>query len=161
MRPKKTSSPPTRAASLKAAASMLDYPPAWISKAKAAGCEGFNAKGSVLLAPVKAWIEAHMDELMAAKEELSLRDQKLAEEVRKLRLRNDRDAGKLVELSWITERFHRLAGEINSIRTKSEQEDAVRFAEALGDVAKCRTVLRGIWDNIMAQHQACAKHFEQ
>lgn len=156
---KKPDEKPRRAGSIKAAAGMLECPPTWISKAKEAGVAAFTANGTVDVDKVKAWIDANAAELEASSDQLSLKEQKLAEQVRQLRLRNDREAGKLVEIAWVAERFQRFAGEINAIRVKSESEDAPKFAETNGDIPRCRSVLRGIWDQIMRDMQACSKHF--
>lgn len=146
---------------MRAAASALKCPLSWVARAKDSGVDGFKPNGSVILDPVRKWIADNMDELEQSSSDLPLKEQKLAEEVRKLRIRNDRDAGKLVELAWINERFQRFGGELHAIRSKSESEHPVNFGAAAGDVAACRSVLRGIWDDIMKAMQACSKHFEK
>lgn len=150
-----------RAGSIKACAAKLKVPPAWVSRAKDAGVDAFTANGTVDVDMVSAWIEANRKELEATVGELPLKDQKVFEEVRKLRLVNDVRAGKLVELSWVHERFQRLGGEIHGIRAISEAEDPMRFAAAGGDVAMCRTHVRNMWDKILLQFQETQKHFER
>ena len=164
MKPKKTKSLPKAkagtASTYKEAHSMTGYPEAWVRLA----CQSGGARtrgGRIDIAKVKAWVESNAEKLEQSSQDLPLKEQKLAEEVRKLRIRNDRDAGKLVELAWINERFQRFGGELHAIRSKSESEHPVNFGAAAGDVAACRSVLRGIWDDIMKAMQACSKHFEK
>lgn len=152
---------PKRAASMKAAASMLNFPMTWISMAKAAGCHGFNAKGSVLLKPVREWILENQTKLESVADQLPLREQKLAEEVRKLRLRNDREESELVKRAWVRERFNRYRGEIAAYRSKAESEHPVRLAEAGGDIALMRSAYRKTWDAIMRILQDASHHFAE
>lgn len=84
---------------------------------------------------------------------------KMIEEIRKLKIRNDREEGRLVDRAWVAERIQRAAGELNAYRAKSELEHPTRFAAASGDIAHCRTVVRGIWDEVFANIQALRKHF--
>ena len=146
---------------MKAAASMLKFPLAWISAAKSAGCLGFNAKGSVLLSPVKQWIDANLDKLMAHKEEKPLRDQKLIEEVRTKRNFNDREEGKLVKREWVKERFHRFAGEWAAICSKAEAEDPVRLAEVGSDIALLRSAYRVTLNNLTMALRDATHHFDE
>lgn len=159
-RPKKADMT-NRAGSIKACAAKLGVPASWVSKAKESGLSAFAANGTVDVPAVKAWIESNRKELEATADQLPLREQKLAEEIRKLRLANDARAGTLVEIAWVHERFQRLGGEIHGIRAMSEAEDPLRFAATNGDVALCRTHVRAIWDKILAQFQETAKHFER
>ena len=146
--------------SYREAEARLKHPVSWIK----AACERGDARtsgGRIDLDKAKAWIDANIDALESTKDTLPLKEQKLAEEVRKLRLINDRHEGKLIERAWVRERFHRFGGEINSIRAKSEAEDPVRYAEAGSDIALCRTACRATWDGIMLALQAAAHHFEE
>jgi hypothetical protein len=66
----------------------LGIPKEVLSAAKIAGCPMF--KGSrIYEAGLKDWIAEHHAEIVPAAGALSLRDQKLTEEVRKLRIQND------------------------------------------------------------------------
>jgi hypothetical protein len=90
-----------------------------------------------------------------------LKSRKTAEEIRKLRLANDQKEGRLVERAFVAERIQCAAGELNKFRAKSEAEHATRFAATNGDVAQCRTILRGIWDEIFKDFASLRNHFEQ
>lgn len=145
--------------SMKALAAILKCPNEWIRQAVNEGV-GNTSSGRYRVEPVRQWIEANQDKLQTVVDKLPLKEQKTAEEVRKLKIANDLKAGRLIERSWVNERFQKLGGEINAIRSKSEAEDAMRFGEAAGDIAKCRTVLRGIWDEIFTRFGEAGKHFE-
>jgi len=54
-----------------------------------------------------------------------------------------------------------MAGDINATRAKSESEDALLFAATMGDVPKCRVIVRSIWDRIMQAHHDLAKHLAE
>lgn len=142
----KPESLPKRAASMKAAASMLNFPMTWISIAKASGCAGFNAKGSVLLKPVRDWILENQTKLESTADQLPLREQKLAEEVRRLRIRNDKDAGKLVEVAYIEHQDAACCSNWHAARIKVEQEWPPRLAGK--DIPECRTILRELTSEI-------------
>lgn len=132
-----------------------------MSKAKDSGVDAFTANGTVDVDKVSAWITEHQKELEATSDNVSLKDQRLIEQIRKDRLANDQKEGRLVEIAWVHERFQRLGGEIHNIRAVSEAEDPLRFAAAGNDVALCRTHVRAMWDNILLQFQETQKHFER
>lgn len=139
---------------------VLKYPKEWVKTALRSE-NVCTPGGRYSIEAIKAWVEANQDKLSVETQNLPLKEQKTAEEVRKLKIANDLKAGRLVERAWVNERFQKLGGEINAIRSKSEAEDAMRFAEAAGDPAKCRTVLRSIWDKILIQFVSTGKHFEE
>lgn len=91
----------------------------------------------------------------------ALRERKMEEEIRGRKLRNDNYAGRLVERAWVAERIQRAAGELHAFRAKSEMEHPMRFAAAAGDVPMCRTVLRGVWDEVFKGIQSLEKHFSE
>lgn len=139
---------------------MLKVPEAWIKAAKNAGVLGFSANSSVTLEPVREWIEANQESLANVSAELPLKDQKLAEEVRKLRLKNDKDSGKLVEISKLCGQFSVLGGRINAIEDGVLKEAPKRFAAAGDDIAKHREILRGVIAEFRAEVQKCAEVFK-
>ena len=160
-KPTRTPDGTERVGSMRAAAAKLERPIQWIVRAKDAGVDAFKANGSVILAPVKEWIEANLEMLESTKGELPLKDQKLVEEVRRIRTYNDREDGKLIERAWVRERFHRYGGELAAIRAKAEAEDPVRFAETGSDIALIRSEYRKTWDAIMIAVQNAAHHFAE
>jgi hypothetical protein len=144
--------------SLKAAAAALRLPMRTLQLAKQAGCPAFRSN-RVYESELLAWLETNAELIAAAGDDP--RNEKLREEIRKLRLANDQREGRLVERAWVGERIQRAAGELNAARAKSEAEHPVKFAAAAGDVAHCRTIVRGIWDDIFRELQGLAKHFEE
>ncbi|MFO1461448.1 MAG: hypothetical protein U1G08_18855 [Verrucomicrobiota bacterium] len=157
----KTKSKPLKsAATLREAAAALGEPLPWVREACHVG-KARSAGGRINLAVARRWISQNRGRLSRLRTRGELLEQKLSEEVRKLRIRNDREAALLVDRGWVTERHGRLAGEMSGIRAKSEQEDAMLFIGTNGDIARCRQILRGIWDRIFKSMQGCARHFEQ
>lgn len=137
---------------------MLNYPPEWISEAKSAGCHGFSAKGTITLAPVKAWIDSNLETLMANKGKKSLRDQKLEQEIRRLRHANEKMEASLVSRAWLRERFERIGAEIAALAERSVIEDTAALMAAGPDIARIRAEYRKVWDRIMIGLQNCADH---
>lgn len=119
---------------------------------------GFLADGSVDLGKLHAWREARNEHRKGAARGIEAeRDQK----IRKLKLANDKFEGRLVERAFVAEKMQLAAGELNSFRAKSEAEHPLRFAAAAGDPAKCREVLRGVWDEIFASINGLSRHFAE
>ena len=141
--------------SLRAAAAALKLPLRTLQAAKRGGCPAFKSN-RVYEAELLKWLEAN-----PVIETNDPRDEKLREEIRKLRIANDAKEGRLVERAWVGSRIQHAAGELNAFRAKSEAEHPVKFAAAAGDVAHCRTIIRGIWDEIFGSLQGMAKHFEE
>jgi hypothetical protein len=131
--------------SLKAAAAAMKLPMRLLKAAKAAGCPAFRSN-RVYEAELIEWIANNPEAAEMAGDDP--RDEKLREEIRKLRIANDAKEGRLIERAWVAERMQRAAGALNAFRAKSEAEHPTRFAAAAGDVAECRTELRKIWDEI-------------
>ena len=146
---------------MRAAASKLERPIQWIVRAKDAGVDAFKANGSVILAPVKEWIEANLEMLESTKDELPLKEQKLVEEVRRIRTYNDREDGKLIERAWVRERFYRFAGEWAAICSKAEAEDPVRLADVGSDIALLRSAYRVTLDNLTMALRNATHHFDE
>lgn len=150
---------PNQAVGLPAAAAMLGYPVEWIKAAKHAGVPGFAANGRVPLKETKEWIEANKDKLSAPQNPSNLKEQKLAEEVRKLKIANDLKQSKLVEVSWVCERMAELGGRFNTIEAEVLKEAPQRQASAGDDIARHREILRGIIAEFRDAFSACADSF--
>lgn len=144
--------------SLKAAAAALRLPMRTLQLAKQAGCPAFKSN-RVYEAELLQWLEANAETIQAAGGDP--RDEKLREEIRKLRIANDAKEGRLVEKAWVGSKIQSAAGALNAFRAKSEAEHPVKFAAAGNDVAACRTIVRGIWDEIFAEMQKLGEHFEE
>jgi hypothetical protein len=119
---------------------------------------GFRVDGSVDLAVLSDWCEtrrAKRDGSMESKEVLVL------EQIRKYRLANDLKEGSIISRAWVASKIQVCAGSVNAIRTKSEAEHPLKFAAAKDDVPACRTILRGIWDEILTALADLGKNFEE
>lgn len=138
-------------------AAALALPLREIKRAKSAGCTAFRG-ARVHESELISWLAEHPAQESAGGD---TREDKLREEIRKLRIRNERDEGVLVPRAWVAERIQRIAGRLNTYRAKSEAEHPVRFAAAAGDVAGCRIVTREIWDEIMSMHASLAAELTQ
>lgn len=144
--------------SLKAAAAGLRLPLRVLQAAKRAGCTAFRSN-RVYASELLAWLEANPAAIEMAGEDP--RDEKIREEIRKLRIANDAKEGRLVERAWVGEKMQRAAGELNTLRAKWEAEMPLKFAETMGDIPECRTILRGIFDDVFREVQKLSKHFEE
>lgn len=144
--------------SLRAAAAALKLPLRVLQAAKTAGCTAFRSN-RVYESELLQWLGTHPEIAIGAGDDP--RDEKLREEIRKLRIANDAKEGRLVERVWVAERMQRAAGDLNSRRAKWEAEMPTAFAATNGDIAECRTILRGIFDEIFGGVQSLAKHFEE
>lgn len=144
--------------SLRSAAASLKLPLRVLKIAKQEGCPAFRSN-RVYEAELLKWLEDNPDAIGAAGNDP--REEKLFEEIRKLRIANDAKEGRLVERAWVAERMQRAAGELNSMRAKWEAEMPVQFAATNGDIPECRTILRGIMDDLFAGMQSLAKNFEE
>lgn len=155
---------PSSYASMRQAASALHLPLGLLKKAKRMGCAAFQSNRVYRVALVE-FIDRHRDELFTAGG-IGLdgkKEEKLGEEIRKLRIRNDADEALSIKRAWVAERLRRMAGELNAIRSKSESEHPLKFA-ACGtnvDVARCRTIVRGIWDEILAAMSRLGQHLDE
>ena len=148
----------TSTTSLRAAAKLMGIDRGTLENWRDEGCPGIPpAKFSK--AAVLRWAAAKGKR--AADAGGDLKSRKTTEEIRKLRIANDAKEGRLVDRAWVAERIQRAAGELNGFRIKSEAEHPTRFAAAAGDVAMCRSVVRGIWDDIFANMESLKKHFAE
>lgn len=88
-----------------------------------------------------------------------LKDQKLQEQIRQLKLQNDRKAGTLVERAFVVASFGRIASRLAEARTQSESQAPVRMVGK--DIAELREEVRRIWDEIGKVMASCAVEFQE
>src|SRR3954465_4226447 len=84
---------------ISAAAVLAGLPEDVAKRAKALGCPAFGAGNRIDWKVLKDWCKANPDKLKISGDNLSLKDQKLNEEVRRLRRNNDRDDGTLMPIA--------------------------------------------------------------
>ena len=87
-----------------------------------------------------------------------LKDQKLAEEIRKLRHVNDSNAGLVVEKSEVCAAFTRGKNKLQEFRTELETKWPARLA-GLPDVAAAREQCRQVADRIYEVYRSMAEEF--
>lgn len=141
---------------MKAASAGIPLPMRTLKWAKGEGCPAFRG-ARIHVSELLRWLEANPFDGSSG----DPREEKLREEIRKLRIANDAKEGRLVERAWVGSRIQHAAGELNAARSKSEAEHPTKFAAAAGDVAHCRTIVRGIWNDIFESLQGLSKHFEE
>ena len=145
--------------SMEAAAKLLKVTSRTLRNWRAQECPGFYADGRVNADAVAAWAEKRRADRGGSSD---AREQKLFEEIRKLRIANDAKEARLVEIAWVLQRYQLAGAAIEKVRAKSESEDPMKFASAAGDVSACREVVQAIWDGITESLQnELARPFEQ
>jgi hypothetical protein len=156
-KPDKSSDPAPADSTQRADAEFFKVTPRTVRNWRDAGAPGFRADGTVEdRDALAAWVAKEEERRKGAARGIEAeRDQK----IRKLKLANDRAEGRLIERLAVASRMQLAAGELNSFRAKSEAEHPMKFAAAAGDPAKCREIVRGIWDEIFGIHVSMAKHF--
>jgi len=88
-----------------------------------------------------------------------LKDQKLQEQIRQLKLLNDRKAGTLIERAAVVASFGRIASRLAEARTQSESQAPVRMVGK--DIAELREEVRRIWDDVGRTLASCAVEFQE
>lgn len=88
-----------------------------------------------------------------------LKDQKLQEQIRQLKLLNDRKAGTLIERASVVASFGRIASRLAEARTQSESQAPVRMVGK--DIAELREEVRRIWDDVGRVLASCAVEFQE
>jgi hypothetical protein len=88
-----------------------------------------------------------------------LKDQKLAEQVRQLKIANDAREGVLIRRDSVVSAFARIASRLASIRTTSESQDPPRIVGK--DLHEVRAEIRKIWDAVGASLASCSEEFKE
>lgn len=91
---------------------------------------------------------------------LTLKDQKTQEEIRKLKIKNDKDQGKLVLKSEVAAAIRRAIGAVSSILESKLVHEYPTVVAGL-DPAAARVYGRRLHDLIMVDCQALAKEFPE
>jgi hypothetical protein len=87
-----------------------------------------------------------------------LKDQKLKEQIRQLKLQNDKKAGTLVEKTKMVSVMAAISSRIAEARTQSESQAPVRMVGK--DIAELREEVRRIWDDVGRVLASCASEFQ-
>jgi len=135
-------------ASIASAASALGVSEAILKQAKRMGCSAFAACGRVDGALLLKFISSNEKELTTGG--IALRDQKVTEEVRKLRIRNDRDEGKLIAVELVKACVARVLARVDQIL---EQKLANEWPSAVAglDVPQARIYGKRLGDQVRVE----------
>lgn len=134
--------------SLAMAAAVLDVDRQTLKRAKEAGCPAFVGS-RVQEKEFLRWISDNPDKL-AAPEGATLDDQKTAEQIRKLRIENDRTEAKLILKATIEQRLHEIhSAQLKILRQRLENEYPTAVAGM--DPAQARVYGKRLVDEICAQ----------
>lgn len=137
------------AENLSQAASLIGCDVALLRMAKAKGCDAFMAGNRIDTVRAKKWIAEHADELKTEGDKLSLRDQKLNEEIRKLKIANDTKEKLVILRADVARRDSMLAERFKSTLYSKLVDEAP--ADMTNDVATNRALLRNIADRLLAE----------
>jgi len=127
-----------------------------LRKAKRMGCVAFRANGSIDEAELLKFFSKHAEELKAKPKgkrgALTLKDQKLNEEIRRLKNRNDKDDGKLILAAAFCAAVHEVGASMKSIlRQKLELEYPAAVAGL--DIPQARVFGKRLNDEIILEFQ--------
>ena len=154
----KTKSKETRTfASIAAAAASLGVSDSILKQAKRLGCAAFHASGRVDGATVVKFIAEHGKEIAGGG--IALRDQKLSEEIRKLRVKNDRDEGKLILVDSVKACVSRVLARVDQIL---EQKLSNEYPAAVAglDVPQSRIYGKRLGDQIRVEFQGLKEEWK-
>ena len=144
--------------SMNAAAGALGVSQDTLKLAKEAGCAAFRAS-RVYEKELLDWMSKNPLPPTNG-ETQSLRDQKISEEIRKLLIKHDRDAGKLIAKVEIAAAIRRALGSVSSI-IESKIVGEWPSAVAGLDPAQARVYGRRLYDEVMAQCKALEREFPE
>lgn len=130
-----------------------------LRRAKKAGCSAFLRNGSVHVDVAEKWIAEHSTEMSESLSD-SLKDQKLREEVRKLKLSNDFKADITVERSKVAEKMQKIIG--RAIRTL-EQKLLNEYPSAVAGLEPeaARVYGRRVFDSIVESMRKFGSEWEE
>lgn len=128
-------------------------------RARDAGCPYIKGGRVVQVAQARKWIAEH-EETLTAGDIGSLRDQKTREEIRKLRIKNDKDEGRLVLRTEVAAALRRSLGAVASI-CESKLVNEWPVAVAGLDVPQARVYGKRLHDSIMAECAKASKEFPE
>ena len=113
----------------------------------------------VMVGDQKKYLLADVESAIVAKPDKSLREEKLAEEIRKLRIKNDRDESKLISVEFVCARIANVLAKVDSI---IEQKLSNEYPSAVAglDVPQSRIYGKRLGDQIRVEFQSLAKEWE-
>jgi hypothetical protein len=97
-------------------------------RAKSLGCPAFKAGNRIDWRELKKWCAANAEQLQITGDNLSLKDQKLNEEVRKLRRANDVAEGKLIAVATFEGEIRDMANAVQGVLNQLPSRFATELA---------------------------------
>lgn len=104
---------------------------------------------------------ADIRQALDGKADKSLRDQKLAEEIRKLQIKNDKDQGKLIPKTEVVASIMRMAPRIRATMEQKLLNEYPSVVAGLGEPDKVRTYSRRLYNEVMAEWAAFEKEWPE
>jgi hypothetical protein len=141
-----------------AAANALGCDPELIKRARKMNCPACLPGGRYNIPELRQWIAEHEAELKAAGVSGSKREQKLDEEIRKLRIANDEKEKLVVLKAWVAGKNRDLADKFKTILYAKLVDELP--ADLSNDVATNRVLLRNTADRLLAEVQSWSKEFQ-
>ena len=142
-----------------AAATILGVDPEIVKRCRRLNSAGCLPGGRYDIAKLRKWIAENESALKVEGEKLSLREQKLNEEIRKLRIANDEKEGLVVRIAWVAERDASLAERARPIIYGKMVDEAA--ADMTNDVAINRAILLRIADRVFLEISELPKEWKQ
>ena len=139
-----------------AAAAKLGVSEAILKNAKRMGCDAFATRGSVSEKPLLKFIAEHGAELNSGG--VALRDRKIEEEIRKLKIRNDLDAGKLIAIDRVREINGRILAAVDAILEQKLSNEYPSIVAGL-EVPQARVYGKRLGDSIREEFQKLNKEW--
>lgn len=137
--------------SLPAAAAICKIDIDLVKRAKRLGCPAFKPGNRIDTGELKKWIAENADRLKIA-EALSLKDQKTNEEIRKLRIKNDRDEKLVVLKSKGIPIIEQICSQIHVLMEQKLENEYPSVVAGL-EPAQARIYGRRLGDSIRAEMQ--------
>jgi hypothetical protein len=141
-----------------AAANALGVDPELIKRARKMNCPACLPGGRYNVPQLRKWMAEHGNELKASGPSSSKREQKLDEEIRKLRIANDEKERLVVQKAWIAGKNRDLAEKFKGILYSKLVDELP--ADLSNDVATNRVLLRNVADRLLGEVQSWSKEFQ-
>lgn len=123
-----------------------------LKSAKRAGCGAFRPGGRVQEKQLLAFIKEHGSELSTGSDSGSLKDQKIKEEIRKLKIKNDRDEKLSVLKTEVASSIRRCLSKITPMLEQKLINEYPTVVSGLG-VAEVRIYSRRLNDALLVEFQ--------
>lgn len=135
--------------SIPAAAAICKATEDVVKRAKKLGCPAFEAGNRIDVALLSKWLKENNEEMIVKGDNISLKDQKLNEEIRKLRIANDGKEKLVILKSQIIARDSLLADRFKTTLYSKLVDEAP--ADMTNDVATNRALLRNVADRLLSE----------